>query len=155
MRKVSAHLLTPFYTAPVVYIGITKGTLATARAYLVECITALSATLQTVALKSCSFPSDLIHEILLAHSDLKRLYLDRRDIKPTNSGYPATTHLGPHSTDVELGVFSAANLQGRSPAMDSILQLQVQFRRINLDYIRGQGATHPLNTLIKIKRHRR
>ena len=70
-------ILTPFHTAPIAHLGITEGGLATgeARPCLVECIAALSATLQTVTFRSCSLSPRLVSDIISAHPGLGRIHV--------------------------------------------------------------------------------
>ena len=147
----SSNLLARFYTAPIAYFGITGGVFATEeRACLAECIAALSATLQTVVFKSCSFSLKMIIDIVLAHPGLKRLHLYSCDLKPAKGGPFVLPRLGERSETpvLELGVFSRPFWGGHSPTVAAVAQLGNQFGRLNLDYIYAAGSVSATNALL-------
>ena len=129
--------LAPFYACPIVHLEITEGTLTTMRDNLAEFVTAISATLQTVRFTECSLPLHLIHGIVLAHSDLKRLNFCSSEIEATNLDRPTTSHLGTsHSINLELGFsFSEFHVEAQISSIAAIARLPIEFRRLNLDYI--------------------
>ena len=148
----SPDLLIPFYTAPIAYLGFAGGIFdAETRACLAECITALSATLQTVVFKSCTLPLRIITDILLAHSDLKHLYLHSCILKPASGGplVPPRLSERPGASARELGVFSRPLTGGHGSTVAAVAQLGSQFSSLNLDYIYGPGSTYATNTLLK------
>ena len=145
----SRHLLTPFYMAPITHLRITAGALATARGSLLECITALSATLQTVVFKSCSFPLNLVLDIVLTHPGLKQLHLHCCEIGFNSPDPPAIFYPGTHSTDTEIGLFSATDLPSHVSTIITTTQLPIQFSRFNFDYVQGLGMTPAAEVLIE------
>jgi len=147
----SPDLLAPFHTAPITYLGISEGVLATdARDCLVECVVALSATLKTVEFKSCSFTLQLILGILSAHPGLKRLHLTSCRLEPTRSDRTVVPPgMRSEAPDLELGVFTHPLVGGHDLTVATAAQLPNQFSRLDLDYIRCQGATNATNALIK------
>ena len=148
----SPDLLIPFYTAPITYLGITGGVLATeAQTCLAECIAALSGTLQMVAFKSCSLSLHLIIDIVSVHSGLKRLHLLYCDLKPAKTDPFLIPRLGvcPATPDLELGVFSQPMWGGHDLTVAAVAQLRNQFGRLDFDHIDGLGATRATNALIK------
>ena len=145
----SKDLLTPFYTCPIVYLGITKGTLTTARINFVEFITAISATLQTVTLTDCSISLRLIHDIVWGHPDLKQLHLHGCEIESSDSDRPTTPHLGSlHPTDLELGFF-ALDSETHIRSIVAVAQLPVKCCRLNFDYIQRPDMLPSANALIE------
>ena len=146
----SPKLLKPFHTAPISYLGITEGVFTPdARACLVECIVALSPTLQTVIFKYCSLSLHLILDIVSAHPGLKRLHLLYCDLKPAGSDHPVTPRLGPKAPDLELGVFFKSALGNHDLAMEAVAQLPNQFRRLDFDHMESPGVIRAANALIK------
>lgn len=147
----SLDLLIPFYTAPIAYLGIAGGTFDETRAGLVECIAALSATLQTVVFKSCTLPLRIIIDMLLAHSGLKHLHLYSCILKPATEGPLVPPYLSerPGASVRELGVFSRPLTGDHDLTVAAVAQLGSQFCRLNLDYNYGRGSTHATNTLLK------
>ena len=143
--------LTPFHACPIMHLGITEGTLATMRDYLVEFATVISVTLQTVTFTKCSLPLSLIHDIVLAHPDLKQLNLCSSEIEATKLDRPTTSHLGtPHSVNLELGVFfSEFHVEARISSIAAIAQLPIKFRRLNFSYIQCLAMIPPANALIE------
>ena len=146
----STELLTPFYASPIVCLRITEGTLAPGRAYLVEFISALSATLQTVTFKSCTLSPDLIHDTVLAHPGLEQLHLRGCEVRSTNSDNPTMSHSSAsHSVSLELGVFGGNNdWRGQGP-IATVVQLPIKFCKLNFDYVRVSSMAHSANTLIE------
>ncbi|KAF9779570.1 hypothetical protein BJ322DRAFT_1088199 [Thelephora terrestris] len=142
----STELLTLFYTAPIVCLEFTEGTLAPGWAHIVEFITALSTTLQTVTFKSCSFPPNLIHNVVLAHPGLKKLHLYSCQIERAKLNDPTAL---PHSTNLELVFFATVNRGTKVPLMTMIAKLPVKFCRLNFDYAPTRSMTHSANTLIE------
>lgn len=148
----SPDLLTPFYTAPITCLGITGGVFATeARGYLMECIAALSATLQTVVFKSCSLSLYMITDIMLVHPGLKHLHLHACGLKPATADPFALPHPSERSEtpDLELGVFSQPLWGGHDLTVAVVAQLRSRFARLDLDHVCGLGATRATNALIK------
>ena len=150
----SPELLAQFHAAPITYLGITEGVLAAdARVCLVECVIALSATLQTVVFKSCSLSLHLILDIVSAHPGLKCLHLHSCDFKPAKSDPPVVPLPGVCSklTGLELGVFSQSAPRDHHLTVATVAQLPNQFGRLNLDHVYGPGpnATNATNALIK------
>ena len=148
----SPDLLTPFHTAPITYLGITGGVLTTdARACLVECIIALSATLQTVVFKSCSLSLRLIPEIVLAHPGLKRLHLLCCSIGPPRPRHFVVPRPGMRSevSDLELGVFSRSAPKDHHLTVAEVAQLPRKFARLDLDHVYSPGAARATSALIK------
>ena len=148
----SRDLVTPFHTAPITHFGIEDGVLATeARVCLVECITALSAALQTVTFKSCSLSPRLINEIVFAHPGLGRLHLlscDLEHIGPDRStiSLPWMRSKGP---DLELRVVSELMWGVHDRNVTTVAQLPMQFGKLDFDHISGQFARGATNSLIK------
>jgi len=148
----SLNLLIPFYTAPIAYLGIAGGIFdAETRACFAECITALSATLQTVVFKSCTLPLRIIIDILLAHPGLKYLHLYSCILKPATGGplVPPCLSERPGASVRELGVFSRPLTGDHDLTVAAVAQLGSQFCRLNLDYNYGRGSTHATNALLK------
>ena len=148
----SRRLLKPFYAAPITYLGITAGTLeANGQNYLVKCIAALSATLQTVIFKSCSLSPHLILDIVSAHPGLKRLHLLGCVFKSPMSKHPIIPHQGtrPGAPDLELGVFAQSTSMVHGKTMAAIARLPYQFGKLDFDHICGLYATHTTDTLVK------
>jgi len=148
----SRDLLTPFYTAPVAYLRITGGVLATeAKVCLVECIAALSASLQTLVFKSCSLSLHLITDILVAHPSLKRLHLLHCDVKPVKSDHSVIPPLGmcSEAPDLELGDFSQPMWGGHDLAIAAVAQLPKYFGRLDFYHLHNPGVIHATNALIK------
>ena len=146
----SPHTFTPFYACPIAYLGITQGSLTTARVHLVEFITTISATLQTVVFKTCVLPLRLIHDIVLAHPGLKKLHLRCCDIGDTISDRPTTSHMGiPRSTDLELGVFSALDWQEYICTMAAVAQLPIKFCRLNFNFLQCLDIIPSVNAFIE------
>jgi len=148
----SPDLLIPFYTAPIAYLGIAGGIFdADTRACLAECITALSATLQTVAFKSCTLSLRIIIDILLAHSGLKHLHLYSCILKPATGGplVPPRLSERPGASGRELGVFSRPLTGDHDLTVAAVAQLGSQFCRLNFDYNYGRGSIHATNALLK------
>lgn len=148
----SRNLLTPFYTAPITQFGIEDGVFATeARVCLVECITALSPTLQTVVFEYCVFSPHLITDIMLAHPSLKHLHLLGCDLKPVESNR-SMIHLPDVLSkipDLELRVSSEPMWEAHGRNIAAVAQLPMQFGRLDFDHISGQRATLATNGLIK------
>jgi len=147
----SSDLFSPFYTAPIAYLGITGGVFATeAQACLGECIAALSATLQTVIFKSSSLSLRVIIDIVLAHPGLKRLHLHSCDLKPAEGDPFVLPRLGECSETpiLELGVFSQPLWAGHNLTVAAVAQLGCQFGRLNFDYIYGPGSICATNALL-------
>ena len=147
----SPDLLTPFHTAPITYLGITGGALADARVCLVECIVALSATLQTVVFKSCSLSLHLIIDIMSAHPGLKRLHLLCCTIRPArpDPSVAPRSGVGSKVPDLELGVFSHHAPRDHHLIVAAAAQLLNQFGRLDLDYVHSPGAGQATTALIK------
>ncbi|KAF9779557.1 hypothetical protein BJ322DRAFT_1024426 [Thelephora terrestris] len=151
----SPDLFTPFYACPIAHLKITSAALANAPVHLVEFITAISATLQTVTLEQCPVSLRLVHDIILAHANLKRLGLVDCKIKLTDSNHSTTPHSDtPHSTNVELGLLSAVlppfGHDNHVPLVDSMAQLPIKFSKLNFKYsYLGLGMVHTANALIE------
>ena len=148
----SRDLLTPFYTAPIVHLGITGGVFATeARASLADCIAAIAPTLQTVAFKSCSLSIHMIIDIVLAHPGLERLRLHSCDLRPGRADPPLLPRLDecPETPGLELGIFSKPLWGGHDFTMTVVAELRNQFGRLDFDHIYGLGATRTTNALIQ------
>jgi len=144
----SKRLLTPFHTAPITYLGITGGVLTTkARVCLVECAIALSATLQTMAFKSCSLSLHLVLDIVLAHPGLKRLHLICCSIGITIViPRPGTRS---EASGMELGVFSHSAPKDHHLTMAAAALLPSRFGRLDLDHIYSPGTSRATSALIK------
>ena len=153
--SIPRDLLKPFHTATITYLGISEGVLATdTRDCLVECVVALSATLQTVEFESCSLALQLIPDILSAHPDLKRIHLTSCRLIPTRSDRAVVPSPGvcSEAPDLELGVFTHPFADDHELAMATAAQLPNQFSRLNLDCIHCQrvtNATNAMDALIK------
>ena len=147
----SPDLLTPFHTAPITYLGITGGALENARVCLVECIVALSATLQTTVFKSCSLSLHLIVDVVSAHPGLKRLHLLGCTIRPARPDPSVAPRPGMDSEvlDLELGVFSHSAPRDHPLTVAMAAQLPSQFGRLDLDHVQSPGAGRVTNALIK------
>ena len=145
----SPTLLRPFHAAPITSLAITNGTLASAQAHLVECITALSATLHAVTFSFCSLSPNLIFDIALRHPDLKQLHLHSCQLYPTTSDHHAPPRLDPCSTDLELGIISRADVQRQGSVTTMVARLPIRFSRLYLDYLQCPTVNRSLNTLIE------
>ena len=145
----SPDLLTPFHKAPITYFGITGGALADARVCLVECIVALSATLEMVTFKSSSLSLHLILDILLGHPGLKRLHLLCCNFRSGKLGRPIAPHPGMCLQNLGLSVFSRPALGEHHLAVVVVAQLPNQFCRLDLDHVHSQDAPNATNALIK------
>ena len=146
----SPDVLTAFYVCPIVYLGFAMGTFTAARASIVKFITTISATLQTVKFKDCSLPLRLIHDIMLAHLNLKQLYFDSCKIESTNSYPPTTTHLGAsHSTGLELGFFATLDSEAHICLMGVIAKSPIKCCRLNFNYKQRSDMALPANALIE------
>ena len=140
---------TPFYAAPIVRLGVTRGVLGPGRAHFVEFITALSATLQTVTFKYCTLPTNMIHDIVLAHPGLKQLYLYGCETESASSDDPTgsrSSTLQSTSTNLELGIFARADWRGQIPRT-TITQLPIKFCRFNFDF--APATAHSAKALIE------
>jgi len=135
----SLDLLTPFHTAPITCLGIAGGVLTTgARVCLVECVIALSATLQTAVLKSCSPSLHLILDIALTHLGLKRLHLLYCHFKSTKPGLrPPPRRVFARSGTL---CFSRPVLGVHHLAVAAVARPPNQFGRLDLDHVHSQGA---------------
>jgi len=145
-------LLKQFHRAPMTYLGISEGVLATAaRGCIAQCVVALSATLQTVEFRSCSLTLHLILDILSAHPGLKRLHLTSCSLTPAKSGRSVVPSPGMRSEmpDLELGVFMHPLEGGHDRTVATAAQIPNQFGRLDLDYVHCQDATNATNALIK------
>ena len=146
----SQDLLKRFYACPIVCLELTEGELTTTRVYLMEFITAISATLRTVTIKECSFLFRLIHDIVLAHPDLERLHFHSCRIESTGSDRPTTSHLGAsHSTDLDLGLFSTLDPGVDTHLITAIAQFPIKFCRLNFGYVQRPDMIPLASALIE------
>jgi hypothetical protein len=146
----SKKLLKPFYHAPITHLEITEGTLAPAQVCLVKFAVALSATLRTVTFKTCSLSLQLILDVVLELPNLERLRLYSCEIKPVDLSPPTTPHPDTRSTDLELGIFSAADVEGQDiRTLIAVAQLPIQFSRLDFNYIPSPRMFLASNALIK------
>ena len=142
-------LLTPFYACPIAYLGITKGAFTITQIHLIEFVTTVSATLQTVVFKECSVSLRLIHDIMLAHPDLEQLHLYGCEIESEESDRPTTPHLGSlHPTDLELGFFALGS-ETHIRSIVAVAQLPIKCCRLNFDYKQRPDMIPSANALIE------
>ena len=122
-------------------VGFTKGMFdfRGAQKHLVEFISALSATLQTVTFKSYSLFLDQIRGAV--HPNLKQLCLRSCKIRPSSLGTPLSADLGLRTSSYNLGALVSS--------MTEIAQLPVKFRGLNVEYFQTQDMSCSTNTLIK------
>ena len=137
-----------FHTAPIVCLEITLN-LCGSREYLIEFISALSTTLKTVTLKSCSLFPLQIHDIVSAHPGLKRLYLLRCDIPYMGFNSLIVSRLStPHSTDLEVAI-STSCAGALTSAMGIVAQFPIRCRGLDFDCKSTPAMTRTANALIE------